>query len=419
MTNIYRSLRGAMRSTALLVGVAALPLTACKLDVTNPSVIDAAAFDPTSDGATISLSAQTAWYGAFQTLVVDGGYFAEEATSGAARTETSDIARRNFPIGNPDLSSVFSAMSSAISQNTDVITALEGGPNAASDINLARAQMNLGFSLSLMAESFCEGVIKGGPSLTPAQLLDSAITRFNQAITTAGAASGAEATKIVNASRIGLARAYLQQGDNANALTAATTALGSVPSTFEYNVINTDDQGNRQLGNQVYDITDPNKFLVVPAPYRAMNDPRVPWVDAGVLTQDGFTEDYQQLKYTSYSDPIRIASYLEAQYVQAEASLKGGSGSGPALALIAARRAVGGQGAFTGTTDAAILTELLNQSARDFWLEAKKLGDWRRNGAAEPLISAPGDPYKVTQQFGTLTCFPLPASEVNANPNLH
>ena len=66
-----------------------------------------------------------------------------------------------------------------------------------SDLNLARASMNLGFALELMAESACAGVIQGGPQLSDAQLIDSAITRFTSAVTVATAA-GSAGTAIVN-----------------------------------------------------------------------------------------------------------------------------------------------------------------------------------------------------------------------------
>jgi hypothetical protein len=426
MPNTHRLRAGSLASAArrgLTLAAAAGTLTlavGCKLDVTNPSVIDASTFDPNTDGATISLSAQSQFYQAFQGVVNYGGYFAEEALSGAARTEASDIARRNFTASNPDINtSIFGPLSKAIAANERVITALEGGPNAASDINLARAQMNLGFSLTLMAETFCQGVILGGPALTPAELLDSAVTHFQRGIAVGGAATGTEAAKIVNASRIGLARAYLQKNDNANAAAAATAALAA-PASFAYNVVTIDDASNRTLGNAVYGITVVNRFMVVSDQYRALNDPRVPWADAATRTQDGVLQDYQQRKYTGYATPIRIASYLEAQYVQAEANLKSGDSS-TALTLIAARRTAGGQPAFAGAGagTAGILAELMSQATRDFWLEGKKLGDWRRNGSAVPLISATGAPYKGSSTYGNLTCIPIPQEEVNANPNLH
>jgi hypothetical protein len=93
--------------------------------------------------------------------------------------------------------------------------------------------------------------------------------------------------------------------------------------------------------------------------------------------------------------------------------------SAPALALIATRRTAGAQPAFTGTTQTAILAELMDQRARDFWLEMKHLGDWQRNPSATPYVGASGTPYykPVQGTFGTATCLPVPIGEITANPN--
>jgi len=66
-----------------------------------------------------------------------------------------------------------------------------------------------------------------------------------------------------------------------------------------------------------------------------------------------------------------------------------------------------------------VLAELMDQRARDFWLEGKHLGDWQRNPTATPYVPATGTPYyKPTQgNFGNATCFPVPDIEINANPN--
>ena len=145
---------------------------------------------------------------------------------------------------------------------------------------------------------------------------------------------------------------------------------------------------------------------------------RVAWRDGGRNAQDTQFRYFQNLKYPGWATPIRIASGLEASYIVAEAKLQGGD-QGPALALIAARRTAGTQPPFTGTGAAAILAELMNQRARDFWLEAKHTGDMNRNPAATPFVGVAGAPfYKAAQgTFGAATCLPVPLAEVNANPN--
>src|SRR6476646_3432449 len=127
MLRIFRS--AGVLSIACASAVAS---TGCNMDVRNPTVIDAATFNINAD--------------------------------------------------------FFAPLSLAIASNENAIGALQTGPGAATDLNLARASMNMGFALELMAETACAGVIQGGPQLSDAQLLDSAITRFTNAVTVATAA---------------------------------------------------------------------------------------------------------------------------------------------------------------------------------------------------------------------------------------
>ena len=412
MTNSSRILHKALAGAAI-----SLTLVSCQLDVINPGLIDAETFDPGSDASTISLSAQTRFWSAFGTVAIWQAYFSGETWAGAARLETSDVGRRAVSSSALDVAPIWSALQSAIASNELAIGVLAGGAGAATDINLARTYMNSGFALELMSESSCQGVILTGPPLTVAQVLDTAIARFKQAsaIATAIGSGTAEAVKIVNASNVGLARAYLQKKDYANAGT--TAAL--VPATFVYNGVRIDDASNRGLGNAIYTSGQLGTDLVVATPYRLLNDPRVPWTDAGRAATDGILRLYREGKYLGYANPYRIASGLEASYIAAEASLQGSGGQAAALALITARRTAGSQPAFPGGSNAQVLAELMDQRARDFWLEAKHLGDWQRNPTATPYVPAAGTAfYKPTQgNFGNATCFPVPDAEINANPN--
>ena len=221
MTPILRSMRGTILAGAVVLGLA------CNMDVTNPSVIDAGTFDPTKDGQTLSLSAQTNLYIAVQSVAQNGGLISDEIWTGAVRLQTNRTASRTF-LPTDDINvDFFAPLSLALASNENAVTALAGGPDAASDVNLARASMNFGFGLDLMAETMCSGVLQGGPELSDTQLLDTAVAAFTKAVTVATAA-GASGTDIVNQSNVGLARAYLQLGDYPNA--ATTAAL--VPSTF-------------------------------------------------------------------------------------------------------------------------------------------------------------------------------------------
>jgi hypothetical protein len=415
MTRFLRS------ACALALGAAtALSATACKMDVANPSVIDAATFNPNADGQTLALSAQTNLFIAYQGVALYGGLISDELWSGAARLQTNRLGARVFASTDDINTDFFAPLSLAVASNENAISALKGGAGAATDLNLARASMNLGFGLELMAETMCAGVIQGGPSLTDAQLLDSAITRFSDAITVATAA-GTAGTTILNQSRVGLARAYLQRGN----YTLAQQTAAQVPSAFQANIVtsaNAATQGT--LGNTFYGNTVANQ-ITTPQLYR-IQDTRLPMdslTRAGVKTLNGL-KVVDQTKYTGYASPIRLASSLEAQYISAEAQLHGSGNTAPALTLIASRRSAGGQGVYAGGVDSlSVITELLNQRARDFWLEGKKLGDLRRNPSV-PLSGVLTDPVGApfylparVPTFGSTFCAPIPPQETGANPN--
>src|SRR5439155_19402454 len=199
------------------------------------------------------------------TVALWQAYFSGETWAGAARLETSDVARRAVTSSALDVAPIWSSLQSAIASNELAIRVLAAAPGAATDLNLARVYMNAGFAIELMGESSCQGVILTGPPLSVAQVLDTAITRFKQAISIASAigAGTAEAVKIVNASNVGLARTYLQKKDYANA--ATTAAL--VPSAFVYNGVRIDDASNRALGNTIYSSGQLGTDVVVATPY--------------------------------------------------------------------------------------------------------------------------------------------------------
>jgi hypothetical protein len=68
---------------------------------------------------------------------------------------------------------------------------------------------------------------------------------------------------------------------------------------------------------------------------------------------------------------------------------------------------------------ATVLAQLMDERARDFWLEGKHMADFVRNPSATPYVGQTGQPfYKPSQgAFGNLTCLPVPREEINANPH--
>jgi hypothetical protein len=405
-----------MRWRVAVAGIASVAFAGCSTDVTDPSVVQASTIDPVADARVFSLSAQQNFYVAYAALINNTANYSNETWSGAVRNETNDIARHVIVDTNVDLSGSFwSPMQQVIGTNDQVVAVLKDTPTFATDIAAARSSLWSGVAAGLLAEIFCQGVLHVGPALTPAQMLDSAIVRLQQAITIAGGITSAEATKILNTARVALARAYLQKGDNANALATANL----VAATFVSTTVHVDDpQARGRLSNGVF-ISSSTTTQIVAGLYRALADPRVTFVDAGINAQDGRNRLFRQTKYPSFVAPIRIASGLEARYIAAEAQLKSNGNTAPALTLIAERRTVGTQPVFTGTTTAAVLAELMDQRARDFWLEAKHYGDIIRNPTAAALVPATGSVFYKSEygNFLAPACLPVPFAEKANNPN--
>ncbi len=235
----------------------------------------------------------------------------------------------------------------------------------------------------------------------------SAIALFTQAITTAQATAN---TDILRMSYAGRARAKLNLGDYPGAKADAQ----QVPAGYLKNATYSATVGRRN--NLVFsDNSVTGDQSSVGEPYRTMVDTRVPIVATNTTSAPGIRHFYQT-KYTSVSAPIPLASYEEAQLIVAEADIRAGS-LATALPILAASRARGGQGAFTGTTQAEYLAELIDQRRRELFLESQHLGDIIRFGIT--LQPAVGTPYHFGGgSYGTQLCFPLPQAERLNNPKI-
>ena len=415
MKKIHRAVTRTLAGTTLVLGAAA-----CSdqfLQVTNPNVIDAATVDPTSSGATLAASAQQNFATALGWLAMYSGYFTNEVNVSDTFPTRNEFGFRTVSDLNSSLNGdVWAPISLATASAKTVLDLTL--PNPTTNISLARAATFRGFSILMMATDFCTGSLSSGPELTTAQLLDSAAFWFTRGNDVGKANGTADGIALANAALVGRARAKLQKGDNAGA--AADAAL--VPAGFEYNMRYTDDQNSRtRLSNRLYQFSFDRGAISV-APWYRQTDPRVPFRAPGSGTavgQDAVPGGFhQQAKFTGYASNIRLASKLEADYIAAEAS----GNATTQLALIDARRAANGQTAYAGATDAAsVKTELFNQRALEFDLEGKRLADFRRSPASTATtVTATGQPYFKPgyANTGSQTCYPLPRTERDNNPNM-
>lgn len=414
----------------LLVSLAAVNAQACDrfVDVTNPNNLQAEEIDPERDARILSQSVYQQFSSAIRDLPVYVAWFTNRARVGDTFPTRNDIGRRDIPNTNAHTTDYWDALHESIQFARFAIRSTEAaGPT----VDLARDWFVSGFAILHEAELFCEGTIAGtasGPAgpvvvsrgpMTTVALLDSAINDLMKAQAIAAQVTGsdqAEADALSMAAQVGIARAHLQAGRRGEAATAAAL----VPADFDYRLIRVDNSSNRALGNGVWSFSEARISLVVGPEFRAMadsGDPRIAYVDRGRLAQDGVLRFYRQDKYQGWGESQAFASGLEAQYVAVEA----GQDPVAIAAFIAARRTVGNQPAFPATTNMdSLMTELMVQKARDFWLDGKDVADFRRNPQYAPYVLPPGDASYYKPELGpvrTDTCWPVPRTEILSNPN--
>ena len=393
--------------------VAAVMATACDdfVTVSNPNIVEGGGIDPVTDGPLIAWSAFQDFAASYGVIALNTGFFTTEAYTGDSSQGRSELGRRELDPANVG---GWAELSRGLASSENAIDVLSQAPNAASNVHHARVNLSAGYAYLLMAETFCEGTARGGPRLSTTEMLDLAIERLTTARTVGTAEGSTAGIAIANAAAVGLGRAHLQAGRNAQAL----QAVQGVPANFEFLLYTADDPAQRaRLGNNFWQATVDRAALVVPPAYRERadaGDTRVRYVDTGVRAYDGFLQMYAQRKYASWAAPYRLASGLLARYIAIEAA-------GDAAAMLAftnERRAANGLPAIALTGD-ALLSEFLWQKSLDFWLEGVRMGDFRRHGAKVPNVIPTGaDFYKpASGPVGNDVCIPLPLTETTTNPH--
>jgi hypothetical protein len=407
------------RSLGFALFGAALHVQACDsfVEVKNPNNLETSAIDPQSDATLLSQSAYQSFASGIAELPVYQAWFTNRARVGDTFPTRNEIGRRNIPETNTHTNGFWNSIHSAMQFARTAIRATEAaGPT----VDLARNWFVSGFAILKQAELYCEGTIAESTTesrgkMTTQQLLDSAIADLRKVQEVAAKVPGnpAEAQNLSSAAQVGIARALLQLGRKAE----ASAEAGKVAATFNYNLLRVDNSSNRNLGNQVWAFSESRISLVVGPEFRAMadsGDPRIAYVDAKRLAQDGVLNFFRQNKYKGWGDGERFASGLEAQYIKIEAD----GNAAAMLAFINQRRAAGRQPAFpSNATASQLLTELMVQRARDFWLEGLDVMDLRRNPNNFPYILAPGNTY-YKPELGTVqsdVCWPVPQSEKRNN----
>jgi hypothetical protein len=309
-----------------------------------------------------------------------------------------------------------------------------------------------GLSYILFAENYCGGVpvskqnadgsFTFGPAESTNTLLDSAISKFNQALAVPQATILTATFKQL--AQVGKGRALLDQGKYPE----AALAVAGVLTTFQYNYTHSEttprqNNGTWSLTSSVARFGEADAEAGIGLPYQSdgnlkkttgLVDPRVADSVANRAGQgnkgfDGTTVQWVQAKYPLRSSVVTIADGVEARLIEAEASLNAGDAAGALTTLNALRSnaallALRGYGATSlppltlQATAAAQQDQLFKERAYWLYLTSHRLGDLRRliRQYGRPVNTVfPNGAYFKGGLYGTDVNVPVPFQEQN-NP---
>ena len=284
------------------------------------------------------------------------------------------------------------------------------------DLILTQMRAYAGYAYLLLGEGMCQMTVDGGPAMSQAEVFAIAEQRFTDAITRASAITGsAEATSLLNMALVGRARTRL----DLNNLTGAADDAIKVPANFAR--VAEFSEAAQARENRYYNLTVRNDYLSVApeyvgltvdsAPGKPMPDPRVKVQDMNRNANDQVTHMYRQLKFTTSSSSLNIASWAEAQLIYAEAV--GGQAGLDAVNRVRAANspkiaAISGP----APTGDAWRDLVLEERRRQLFSEGQRYVDMLRFDL--PFQSGVN---RKGQTYSDLTCVPLPRIETQNNPN--
>ena len=391
-------------------------LATALLDIDAPSRVPADDLANPDNVGLLVASAVADFECAFSEYVAAGGLMGNELVDGQLAARMWPYDRRSFEEdggvyanftcedADPGVYQTLSTARWSADNALEIATGL-GEPDLAST-----AAAYSGYAHLLLGEAMCSAAVDAGPELSSMEMFALAEGKFSEVL---GSSASPEITSMAY---VGRARARLNQGDGAGALSDAQ----QVPAGFTRNA--TFSSASFRSSNRIWTLNNRDERISVEsafwdAQHMGQADPRIPVVDEGRLAaSDDLTPLWTQQKYPAQESPMPIARYAEARLIEAEVS-----GGQVAVDIINELHQAAGLPDFGGGTEAEIQAHLQEERLHELFLESQHFYDKIR-------LSVPFTPDEgvVFQEgsgpkggfYGSTTCLPLPLLEKDNNPNI-
>ena len=412
---------------ALVSGMAGCDMLDKALSVDAPALVDAGDMSKPGAAPLLVSGSISDFECALGAYLEAGGMLGNElrdASVTAARFDRdSRTIRDTSPYGTGACTSnppgIYRPLSTAIWTSANALELLKSWTDAEVENRqslIAEAAAYSGYSHVLMGEGFCSSVITPeGPEVQPQAIFQAAEARFTEAISAADAAGN---TDIRNLALMGRARTRLNLGNNSGAAADARAVLASNP---QYVKNATASSTSSRRYNRIGDAFFGGRITVDPSYYdltvEGVPDTRVRVINTDTNGHDGFTKIHVVAKYgesrsaDNRNRPVPVASWREAHLIIAEA--EGGQEAVNRVNILRNHHGLPEYGG--GTSPAEIQALVIQERARELYLEGHHLNDLRRFNI--PNTPEAGAPYRQGGFYGNVRCFPVPRVEKDNNPN--
>jgi hypothetical protein len=413
---------------ALLVGVSSCDIDEL-LEVQDPDIVLPANLNTPTGLATLRAGAigdfafaYTGNGGGTEGIVLMTGMFTDEYYHSGTFTTRREFDRRDVEDDNGTATGVFRNLQRARQSLETAAGAIQDASTGA-DERIGELLGLAAVTYNLFGEAYCSGVpfsnldesgnlVPGTPNTTE-EVFQLAVTAADAA---AAGADGNSAYTHLAALQKG--RALLNLGQYAQ----AATAVEAVPTDYAFQTTHSIDNGQENgiyAFNAVFErwslanLEGGNGLA-----YRDLNDPRVPWADAGHNGFDEVTPLYIMEKFNGRDAPADVATGTEARLIEAEAALQAGDVTTMLnkineVRALFALAPVADPGTAQGREDL-----LFNERALTLFATSHRLGDLRRlirqYGRTESQVFPVGPYHKPSfPAYGTDVNFPVPFDEEN------